>query len=471
MTHSVFLGELLPASKGESPSFLGGKPKDKSDLSFNTNGVDWYPVLVRNENLVSLTDVIGEQGIREQFLVCFTSPSDTRHFAAFKSILDFTSYIRKVPMDNWFFFEVIPGQRPQKLYFDIDVPLSSLTIQTQDELDRIMSNVLSTLVGRVCDRFWERSIQLDLERDFLLFSSHAPHKRSLHLVIDNYAFSNHLEIQALVREILEGFPEEWLSQKFVDPKVYSSLQQLRLFGSQKPGSNRPKVFVEQWYYGPRVVKCKFLEDFVKGIPDQTTKDALTFNLLFAASCVTSVNNCRMIQILAPNSPEIVVRRRRLDDARGLDLTEELVDLIKQRLPPVLLQIYKVSGVEGPFVDLKRRETGSGKKVENLCTLCNHVHQSENAYLRVSDDGKVFFYCWRNPSYSSEVKCKLMTTISDRIPNQLIDRQKESVMKQLAEMNARPISTPCQVSPPVMSSPPLIETVHSRLRNIAVNAKK
>lgn len=279
-----------------------------------------------------------------------------------RRVLDFTNHIRRIPIQRWFFFEVIPGNRPQKLYFDIDIKIKEVSPPNQEGLNRTMNCLLAALVGRIQDRFWQRGVQLDLERNILLFSSHSDVKRSLHLIVDGYVFANHLEIQALVREILDGFPPEYLAKKFVDPGVYSSLQQLRLYGSQKPESGRPKIFVDEWIYGAQVIRSKFVDEFLEGVPDATTRDSLKFNLLFTASCVTAVSNCKPLQIT--EIPDVKYRLRSSDPKDDVEVTEEMVEAIRERMSPTLLQIYKISTVHSPFIELRRGPGGE----EQLFTL-------------------------------------------------------------------------------------------------------
>lgn len=407
-------------------------------------GVKWYHYLVPDPNTTCLLDQL--ESPEEKFIVCATLPTENpkkpmRLFAGFNSLLEFVNHIKRIPKNRWYFFEVILGNRPQKLYFDIDVKVEEL----DGDIDLFMQALLDSLIGRIIDAFWRYGHQLDLSKNILLFSSNSDKKRSYHLIVDGFAVSTNVENRALAEEILDGFPQGYLD--YIDPAVYSTKQQFRLYLSQKPHSGRPKVFVEKWNYGPREI----ISELSSADPSLSTEmqEAVKLTQIFMGSAITYTNNCKLIPILFV-APQEGIPRVKTEYDEDLEITEDHVKEIVTKADPNLFQIYKPDKIVGGLILLKRKRPAH-------CSLCNRIHENENAFLRVSEKGKVYFYCRRNANQN-----KYVTQITLPENTELFDQHARSAIQQYISMSQaqRPLS-------PIQQ--PLIETQHSKLRLIA--AKK
>lgn len=455
---TVNLSDILCGSKGLSPVYSVSTTRSyqKSQKVESISGVDWYYYLVPNEQHFSLSDHIGRDAINRKFIVCLNVPRGedkvTRMFAAFNSYLDFIHYVKKIPKDRWFFFEVILGEQAQKLYFDIDINVKDV----KEDIDAFTNKLITNLVGRILDTYWQRNIQLKINENILIFSSHSDKKRSFHVIIDGYAVLNNRENEILASEVLDGFPDDYL--KFIDISMYSAKQQLRLYQSQKPGSGRPKIFVDKWYYGHQLIEYAYPHLHV---PDELTRESLKFTMLFKASCVTVIDNCQIIAVLNEEpiniytdehtgEPRLWSENGAFDDMDDTEITYEIIRAITERVDSKLFLIYKLDKTMGSLIILKRKKSA-------YCTLCERVHDSENAFLRINKRGKVYFYCRRN-----EEKNKCIADVSDLLPENkdLCQSHIQSIMAHTASNKEIP-----QKKTEQLLNPPSTVSLHSQLRSI------
>jgi hypothetical protein len=440
------------------------------------DGIDWYYYFVPNKDYYSLIDKIGVNEINKKFIVCATLPNvknekkPTRLFSAYDGVLDFLNIIRKIPKEKWMFFEYIMGDQIQKLYFDIDIDIGKL-VESQiitspenqehckQQLDTFSKQLISSLAGRILTVFSQKGYSIDVAKQILIFSSHSSTKRSFHIVVDSYAVSNCEENASLACEILEPFPDYIIKTRILDPSMYSSKQQLRLYQSQKPGSGRPKIFMDEWYYGDQLIKYPYPKNI---------NDALRFTTIFQASCITYIDACKIIPISIKSENLNKGGKRRLWSEMGtFDNTDEdlvndvIIDAICQRADPKMFQIYKLerNRTIGTLIALNRRNELIGTDI--FCTLCNRAHSSIGAFLRVNKHGKVYFYCYGNGCTDN----KIVADVSDLLPStkELECNQKQSIISQLKN------NLPIYNSPNAYIPSPI--TLHSQMRTIASTAHK
>jgi len=365
------------------------------------NGVNWYYYLVPNKKGKSLSDILGEE-LPSKFIVCLMVPhpkgKTVRIFTAFDSYVDFLHFMKTIPRERWHFFEVILGEQVQKLYFDIEVYPKDLP--EGEEINSFCNRLLTELISRVVTVFRDHGVEVRLSEHILFFNSNSESKHSYHIIIDGYAVMNNKENATLAREVLQGLPEEY--RKFVDESMYSSKQQLRLFLSHKPGSNRPKLFMDKWEYNGSTIEYAFPKT-------DKNKGMIRFTYLYGSSCVTVTNDCHIISII----PEEPPKPFKYDD---VSIDEAVVKVVYDEVGPQVFDIFNLYKVTGSMILLKRKKAAR-------CDLCERIHENENAYLRVTQHGEVFFHCRRHDDYNRSRKRhleprKVAEHIFDLIPKTL-----------------------------------------------------
>jgi len=459
--HAPDLKALLPHTQGKITTQMAAPTRQRRNNIETINGIQWYPYFVRNKSSISLSDVHSDEELTQMLNICLNVPrtddeKPLRFFAAFRSPLEFLNYIKDIPRAKWAFFEYILGQQKQKLYFDVDIGMDDFQQAAPGEnIDVFCTELISELVQQIDETFDERGFKLDIARQVLVFSSHSDQKRSFHFVIDGYAVINHRENYLLAQEVLEQLPEKYL--KFIDTGMWSTKQQFRMYQSQKPHSNRPKIFAPAWYYQGELVTTTFFAN-MRFPTDPIAADALKFTTLFIASCVTATHHCKIL-------PEIIqeeqVFSRNIESKFDDEITSELLDTIKERCDERVFQIYQYGEVKGSLIALIR-------KAPAQCSFCNSYHTTDNAYLTISEKGHVYFHCHgvrrhvpkdSSGAYLRETS-KHVCDVSDLLPSpeeEIAEAHKISIINSI-------LATIPTICAGVKTSPPVTgPTVHQKLR--------
>jgi len=154
--------------------------------------------------------------------------------------------------ENWYYgledktmHEVIFGENPQRLKFDIDASkefMDSLNVDAQDKGEYILENVTEAIM-----ELMETHHNVELrEDDFSIATSIGPEKFSAHVILRNFVVANNREATHLTKLMIEDHLLEPL-RPCVDAAVNKSIQNFRLLHSHKVGSTRTKVPCGQGY--------------------------------------------------------------------------------------------------------------------------------------------------------------------------------------------------------------------------------
>lgn len=373
----------------------------------------WYNLLCRSDERIGISDKIGvlassgttsnvpfdvavakekhqfrQRGLLDDYpsdtltnhlLVNVVTLDKKRYFAIFPSHLEFAKYQAKLDIDKKCFFETILGDRSQKPHFDIDIDVGKYP-------DVIGDDVMNNLVDAIFEILSESDVEIKIESDLLVFTSHGPTRQSYHIVIDHYMHLNNLEAKAFYHKVLEKMDPE-LSD-FVDPAVYLSKQQFRIVGSQKPRSGRIKTLSEKWTYHDEEIVYQYVRE---------PRDDLHKMLLqLEASLVSHTSNCLPL----PNFIQVDDNGRVLGKSSDSYFEENLSRDIAMKALKLLAETaglsindkrfpYRFIGVSGGIISLLRVHP-------SRCRICNRIHENENPYLFIiGAEYTVFFNCRRN----------------------------------------------------------------------------
>lgn len=330
---------------------------------------------------------------------------DVRLFTFFTSYLEFLAYLEKVPRHCWNFNEMIVGNRPQKLKYDIDAALPPRDGESEDEAFRrntlLIENVKDVLIEKILEEF----PQLRVERDILIYKSDrnregSTYKASMHIVVHHIAFSDYLEVQAVFSAIKARIGDPFFvdgvsiwEERIIDPSVNSKNQNFRCLGSHKPGKFNTKRLYSTWVYKGQIVRLQrnvtFLSDAHKWVTEM------------GESLISNVDDC----VILPNrvsQEERDRKERRILKAKVIgDGSDELVkrclDLLSERVGEDMTDCFDVYSMEERdngvvFIQLKRL-------VPTLCPICSErsggsvYHERQNPYFRVVRSN-VYFACRR-----------------------------------------------------------------------------
>lgn len=307
-----------------------------------------------------------------------------RMFTVFRDVLAFWEYLRMWPADLQNFFEIVPGSRSQKPHFDIDIAASKAEEYQASghTIDSIATMVLSRVIEGSLAIFQQWNLTPHLEEQLLVYSSHGSEKRSFHVVWNGYCHANHREAEAFYDAVIA-----WITQRYgktytelIDSGVYSVLQNFRLLGSSKAGSNRTKVLHSELNFGNGIITHQYRDPSAHHSAERRAMVDLTESLL------SETSSCDMLPRLIS-----IDQMKRKKTFNSDELTEEEVDECMIMLQAKMEDApFTVRSVDGNMIMLSRR-------APSWCPVCTdqtEPHQAEHPYIFISDH-VAYWNCRRN----------------------------------------------------------------------------
>ena len=250
--------------------------------------------------------------------------------------------------------------------------------ESQDLGDKVRNNLIDSIIKTLKNK----DVEINLETDIMIYTSHSQSKLSYHIIINNFCHANNVEARAFYENVMDHVEPDFA--KYIDKAIYSPTQQFRIVGSQKIDTTRIKTFQKTWEYHNTTVNYKYPET-----PDSPEHE---FVMQLEASIIGYVGNCKFLPPFEPRV-ESMKNYEKCDDDVTKEDAKEAINLIaiagKIKVTDSNFP-YKFLGISGPIVMLKRIRASN-------CKLCNRVHENENPYLIVIGNEKsVFFHCRRAP---------------------------------------------------------------------------
>lgn len=275
-----------------------------------------------------------------------------RTFRAVQSVEDVAELIENTPEFNRCYYEVVPPNRPCRVYYDFDHVVSDVdNVDVTRLTDALINAVKQCILTNAKNRGYP------IEEDQLFFTvSPGERKVSVHLVISGVRVAKTSHAHHVAMALLASLPEQF--HDYVDRSVYKSNQQFRLLECHKYLTERTK---RPW-----------------------SGNRLRFNDLVDALNVTMISVVKRSDYVI-DADDIVPKR--LDQTlEALDVDDELVSACLWFLNDPTLTVRDVSG---SMIILNRT-------APSQCPNCHRVHNHENPFLTVSNRG-VYFHCRRSPS--------------------------------------------------------------------------
>jgi hypothetical protein len=278
----------------------------------------------------------------------FTVSMDWNHedknikiFTSFNNYIEFYYYQQKFSERN--FYEVIRGS--QKLHFDIDC---------KDEDEKLLDNIISQLSLAINKLLKDPLILVYKSMN----KNNTQTKKSAHIIVDRYFHNDHHEAKTFYHMVLDNIDESL--RVYVDPCVYSSVQQFRLLGSSKINSDRVKILVNR----------------------QDGDDLDNFRM----SLVTYTKRCSHIPLS--------VKTRKVKKSTAISNKDIDVDRVYQIVKSHVKNFnFDIHNVYNGIINLKN-------KGKYLCSICNRVHEHENPYIMLSNN-KIYYVCRRAQTEGKE----------------------------------------------------------------------
>jgi hypothetical protein len=362
----------------------------------------WYPFLNKQEDPKNRGKALYENVVVEKNNIIICQKLKYLSFTCFPNYLDFVKYMLiETPEELRCFYELIPGNSPQKPYFDIEF-FTSKSISEPEYVDGHL--VLPENEADEAIRELVQLIQNELpplssnKSHILVFTSHKDDKRSYHIVVEGFHFSDNKSNKLFSEKIRKNMKQSW--QGIIDTSMYKSMQQFRISGCCKHETSRFKVISKELTVNGITKSSKGW--IPKLEPESENHKAL---LLIEASLITQVSGSQMLPALLDDKEQ---SSEFLKSGERKEYSEFFEPLSSENIKEALTLCYKVAGLEYgdsrfPYSYMRTVEDNGESSIillkrrfASMCRICNRPHENENPFLIIAGiDRDIYLDCRRN----------------------------------------------------------------------------
>lgn len=310
-----------------------------------------------------------------KLVLAYETDDKKRIYCHLESHVDFYKLLKSLPPEKRRFHEIFMSEAHQKPRFDIDIKREEIPAGWEGDLDEFAQMVTDNLISSLIETLRKDNINLNLNKDIAVCTSHGPDKKSIHLILYRYTHGSSRESLAFYDLVVKNSQDPALLSRFVDRGVYSANQAFRTLWSRKVDSDRVKIFQPFFTYEG--------DEYQFPLSNFSHHNDDSFNIsLLGITLVTLKIGCQMLPMY-----------EREENLRSFsDISVENSDIEK-----ALLSLYQhekqdrfcvVDDIKGGLITLRRLRPST-------CSLCQREHQSEHPYMYISS-GQLFYHCRRAP---------------------------------------------------------------------------
>ena len=341
--------------------------------TFYKYGMKFYRYLIAS-NQAPRIHLLGVEHVNPDDLIFYLDDGTQKGYTLITDRYKFLIDYLNIPEPERNFFEIITGH--QKIHFDIDAKLEDFN--GTGNFIQEATNVLYLVINAIQEVLLEYNVNYSREESLLIFDSSGPNKQSYHIVVDNWYHTTNKEAKAFYSLVMNKIDGRYNTDIHVDPAVYSSRQNFRLFGSQKPGSNR----------------CKRLDINLSRKLDATPYTDLDN---FYSYFVGITTNCQQLPsfINDANSKKIL-HTTYVNNDIGASEEEQAILLFSGY--PCYSQYVRASANTKGIISYNRVRPG-------ICPCIKHTkqHDSVGCYLTITHTGVVYFNCYSSNPHKQSFK--------------------------------------------------------------------
>lgn len=376
--------------------------KDMSSNYKSSNSYIYKPTVLTEDHSIEY--------LRNKLIVCKIEPTNKgynkRQFTFFDSYIQFVRYQSYIHQDNRCCFECILGDSRQKPHFDVDISLIKHPNFSSDDVEDLKDELIES-INQV---LLEYGVELDIYSDVCIYSSHGKEKFSIHVIINNYYHHNNKESKAFYQLVVENMSEYYA--QFIDPAVYSGLQQFRIIGNQKYGSGRIKVFHNEWKFHNNQIIHKYKDNKTLYDLDDIKENQKETLAIIRSSLISWVENCKPLPTFKYNKHKYIdMENNKCINYRLFSTlpkiynnnNNENLKLTKQDVVSCinLMRKFLLNNTGSSLFPFRFRRVNTNRieftrKYPSMCPLCKQTHDSDNPYLIVNSYNQDIYYkCHRN----------------------------------------------------------------------------
>ena len=172
-------------------------------------------------------------------------------YLVFNTSSEYFVYRKNIPSENRYHHEIIWGDLPQRVKFDIDatlqqiqsIPNKDIKYNTygdiQEKAESIIKHIAHVIVETFIEEYREHlPYKPTVETDILITDSSGKEKISFHIILVHFKLKNNMECKCLTTKICEKLPISY--EDIIDRQVNKSVQTFRIQGSLSRNGMRCK---------------------------------------------------------------------------------------------------------------------------------------------------------------------------------------------------------------------------------------
>jgi hypothetical protein len=362
----------------------------------------WYTFLNKQEDSKNKGKALYENVIVEKNNIIICQKLKYLSFACFPNYLDFVKYmLLETPPELRCFYELIPGNSPQKPYFDIEF-FTSKSISSPEYIDGqlvLPENEADEAIRELVQLIQNELPSLSSNKSHILvFTSHKDDKRSYHIVVEGFYFSDNKSNKLFSEKIRRNMSQTW--QGIIDTSMYKSMQQFRIAGCCKYETSRFKVISKELTVNGLTTSCN---GWIPKIEPESENHKML--LLIEASLITQVSGAQMLPALLDDKEQ---NSEFLRSGEKKDYSEFFEHLSSENIKEALTLCHKVAGLEYgdprfPYSYMRTVEDNGESSIillkrrfASMCRICNRPHENENPFLIIAGiERDIYLDCRRN----------------------------------------------------------------------------
>jgi hypothetical protein len=364
----------------------------------------WYPFLNKQEDPKNKGKALYENITVEKNNIIICQKLKYLSFTCFPNYLDFVKYmLLETPQELRCFYELIPGNSPQKPYFDIEF-FTSKSISNPEYIDGQLVLPENEADEAICELV--QLVQNEIpplssnKSHILVFTSHKDNKRSYHIVVEGFHFSDNKSNKLFSEKIRKNMRQSW--QGIIDTSMYKSMQQFRITGCCKHETSRFKVISKELTVNG-INPSKVCNGWIPKIEPESENHKIL--LLIEASLITQVSGSQMLPSLLDDKEQ---SSEFLKSGERNDCSEFFEPLTSENIKEALILCHKIAGLEYgdsrfPYSYMRTVEDNGESSIillkrrfASMCRICNRPHENENPFLIIAGiEREIYLDCRRN----------------------------------------------------------------------------
>lgn len=274
-------------------------------------------------------------------------------YLAFNTSSDYLSYRNRISPNERFHHEVIWGDLPQRIKFDIDatprqidmIPTRDIEVDkdegpkppfktTQRKAEAIIWHIANTIVRVFIEEYGDDvPYKPQTKSDILITDSTGPDKVSFHVVLIHFKLKNNIECKYFTDKVCQKLPLTY--EELIDKQINKGVQTFRIQGSM----SRKRMC------------CKMISHISKIVDDGFIQDPEDYDEMVNGKC----DYAKGMKVGGYLSPENL---------------NKIIELVYEKWP----EFAKFRDEKGGFLNFDRIGGAS------YCDICNKVHDRDNTLM-------------------------------------------------------------------------------------------